>query len=88
MLHLVPTQQIAVRLPESLLVELDSLVERGLYENRAAAVRAGIEGVTEQDRRRRIDEAIVDGYRRIPQSKGDVDAAVTSLRDAILEEPW
>ena len=87
-MHLVPTQQIAVRLPDALLAELDSLVERGLYENRAAAVRAGIEAVAERDRRLRLDEAIVDGYRRIPQSRADVDAAMTSLREAILEEPW
>ena len=88
MVRLVPTQQIAVRLPVELLAELDSLVESGLFENRAAAVRAGIETLTDADRRRRIDDAIVAGYRRVPPSAEDEAAALASLREAIAEEPW
>jgi Arc/MetJ-type ribon-helix-helix transcriptional regulator len=82
------TEQIAVRLPEELLAEVDELVARGRYESRAAAVRAGIEAVTESERRRQTDRAIVEGYRRTPASQGEREAAVASLREAILEEPW
>jgi Arc/MetJ-type ribon-helix-helix transcriptional regulator len=82
------TQQIAVRLPDELLSELDALVDRGVYESRAAAVRAGIEAVTELDRRRGTDLAVVEGYQRNPPTKGEHAAAIASLRDAILEEPW
>jgi Arc/MetJ-type ribon-helix-helix transcriptional regulator len=82
------TEQIAVRLPEELLTVLDDLVARGVYESRAAAVRAGIEAVLELDRRRLIDRAIVDGYGRVPSSAAEREAAISSLRDAILEEPW
>ena len=82
------TEQIAVRLPLDLLRVLDDLVARGVYESRAAAVRAGIEAVLELDRRRLTDDAIVDGYRRIPPTEIERQAAIASLRDAILEEPW
>lgn len=82
------TEQIAVRLPEELLTVLDELVSRGVYESRAAAVRAGVEAVLELDRRRVTDQAIVAGYRRIPPTEADRQAAIGSLRDAILEEPW
>ena len=82
------TEQIAVRLPEELLAVLDELVSRGVYESRAAAVRAGIEAVLELDRRRLTDSAVVDGYRRIPPTHAEGEAAVASLREAILEEPW
>ena len=82
------TEQIAVRLPAVLLVELDDLVQRGVYNSRAAAVRAGIEAIAELDRRRRIDAAAIEGYRRLPPTAADVDAATLSLRDAIVEEPW
>jgi Arc/MetJ-type ribon-helix-helix transcriptional regulator len=82
------TEQIAVRLPEELLAEVDGLVARGLYESRAAAVRAGIEAVTESERRRQTDRAILEGYRRKPAREAEREAAVASLRDAILEEPW
>jgi Arc/MetJ-type ribon-helix-helix transcriptional regulator len=82
------TEQIAVRLPEELLAEVDNLVARGLYASRAAAVRAGLEAVTESERRRQTDRAILDGYRRQPAGALEREAAVASLRDAILEEPW
>lgn len=83
-----PTEQIAVRLPEELLERLDELVARGVYGSRAAAVRAGIEAITELERRRKTDRAVVDGYRRIPLTAAEQDAAIASLREAIAEEPW
>ena len=82
------TEQIAVRLPQELLAEVDELVAHGVYESRAAAVRAGIEAVAESERRRKTDRAIVGGYRRLPSGQAEHDAAVSSLRDAIQEEPW
>jgi Arc/MetJ-type ribon-helix-helix transcriptional regulator len=84
----VATGQIAVRLPEDLLHDLDELVAQGIYESRAAAVRAGAEVITANERRRKIDRAIVEGYRRIPPTAAEMDAAVASLRDSIAEEPW
>ena len=82
------TEQIAVRLPEQLLAELDDLVRRGVYDSRAAAVRAGVEAVTELERRRAVDVAIVEGYRRVPPTEAEDRAAVASTREAIAEEPW
>lgn len=81
-------EQIAVRLSDELLAQLDGLVERGVYENRAAAVRAGIEVLAELQRRRDTDRAVVAGYRRIPPTSADTEAAIASLREAIAEEPW
>jgi Arc/MetJ-type ribon-helix-helix transcriptional regulator len=82
------TEQIAVRLPEELLSELDALVASGAYESRAAAVRAGVEAITALEHRRQIDRAIVAGYQRTPPTAVENDAAIASLRDAIAEEPW
>lgn len=84
---MVATEQIAVRLPEELLVELDDLVSNGVYESRAAAVRAGIETVMELERRRRTDRAVVEGCRRVPPTAAEREAAIASLREAIAEEP-
>jgi Arc/MetJ-type ribon-helix-helix transcriptional regulator len=81
-------EQIAVRLPEHLLAQLDGLVDRGVYESRAAAVRAGIEALVELDRRWSADRAIVEGYRRTPPTEPEREAAIASLRGAIAEEPW
>ncbi len=87
-LSTVATEQIAIRLPEELLGELDALVANGVYESRSAAVRAGVEAITTLEHRRQIDRAIVAGYRRTPPTAVEHDAAVASLRDAIAEEPW
>ena len=64
------------------------LVANGAYESRAAAVRAGIEAISHDECRNRIDRAIVDGYTRQPQTEEDERAAAASLRDAIADEPW
>ncbi len=88
MLTPVATEQIAVRLSEELLDRLDDLVAKGMYESRAAAVRAGIEVITELERRRKTDRALVEGYQRIPLATAERDVAIASLREAILEEPW
>jgi Arc/MetJ-type ribon-helix-helix transcriptional regulator len=82
------TEQIAVRLPEELLHELDGLVASGAYASRAAAVRAGVEAIMVLERRQQTDRAIVEGYRRSPPTAAEHDAAIASLRDAIAEEPW
>ena len=82
------TEQIAVRLADDLVAGLDDLVKRGVYESRAAAVRAGVEAVVEMERRRKVDDDIVEGYRRKPLKGAERDAAIASLRDAIVEEPW
>ncbi len=60
--------QIAVRLPAPLLDQIDQLVEGGRFETRAEAVRAGIEHLVDEERRRQVGQAIVEGYRLLPQS--------------------
>lgn len=77
-----------MRLPDELLAGLDDLVRRGVYDSRAAAVRAGVEAIMEIERRRQVDRDVVEGYRRNPMTESERDAAIASLRDAIAEEPW
>jgi Arc/MetJ-type ribon-helix-helix transcriptional regulator len=64
--------QIAVRLPAPLLDQIDQLVESGRFETRAEAVRAGIEQLVDEEHRRQVGRAIVEGYARLPQSE-DLD---------------
>lgn len=81
-------EQIAVRLPRAELEALDELVERGVYPSRAAAVRAAVAAIVALERRRAVDDAIVEGYRRVPPRPEDDAAAIASLQEAISEEPW
>ena len=82
------TEQVAVPVPVELLRALDSLVDAGRFESRAAAVRAGVEAIVRQEHELGLDRAVVEGYRRVPPDTGPDDAAVASLKDAILDEPW
>ncbi len=61
--------QIAVRLPASLLDEIDGLVEGGRFETRADAIRSGIELIVDSERRERIGRSILEGYERVPQAE-------------------
>ncbi len=88
MLSGMQTQQLAVRLPLELLATVDRLVAAGVYPSRAAAVRAGLETIADTERRRSIDDAVIDGYTRVPPTPPEDAAAMASLRDAIAEEPW
>lgn len=88
MLTYMASEQIAVRLPEPLLSDLDELVNSGAYESRAAAVRAGIEAIMKLELQRRTDRAMVNGYKRQPPTETEEHAALASLREAILDEPW
>ena len=82
------SEQIAIRVPATLLAAVDELVARGTFDSRAAAVRAGIEAVTEAEQQRSIDQAVVEGYRRKPPTELETEFARTSLRRSIREEPW
>jgi Arc/MetJ-type ribon-helix-helix transcriptional regulator len=70
--------QIAVRLDRELAERLDALVAEGRFATKAAAIRTAIEALVEAERQRQIDEAIVEGYRRIPQ---DIDPDLESTLD-------
>jgi Arc/MetJ-type ribon-helix-helix transcriptional regulator len=82
------SEQIAVRIPDILAESLEDLVTRGRFETKAEAVRAALEALVDEERRRRVGELIADGYRRIPQDDDDVDAARLAAIRSIEEEPW
>jgi Arc/MetJ-type ribon-helix-helix transcriptional regulator len=70
--------QIAVRIDQDLADRLDALVADGRFATKADAIRTAIESLVDVDRRRKIGEAIVEGYRRIPQ---DIDPDLESTLD-------
>lgn len=80
--------QIAVKLPDALVRELDSLVARGRFPNRSSAVRHAIEVIAADERRTAIERAYADGYRRVPESDGELAEAKRLAEGAIEDEPW
>lgn len=80
--------QLVTRISEELAAEVDALVAAGTVDSRSAAVRIGLERLVDEDRRRAVGEAIVDGYRRLPQSVDDVGWTDDATAAMIAEEPW
>ncbi|MFN8103653.1 MAG: ribbon-helix-helix domain-containing protein [Acidimicrobiia bacterium] len=67
--------QIAVKLPDRVVEDLDRLVAAGAFENRSDAVRHAIAVLLAADRRRLIDEAFAEGFRRVPDTGAEVAEA-------------
>ena len=80
--------QLVTRIPDSLAEEVDRLVEAGVVASRSEAVRFGLERLVDRERRRRIGQAIVDGYTRMPQTDEELEWADAATRDMMSEESW
>jgi Arc/MetJ-type ribon-helix-helix transcriptional regulator len=82
------SHQIAIRLSDRAVAELDDAIARGRFPNRAAALREGLGRVLADEREREIEEAYRRGYGGQPQEEwvGEVGlAAFAALVEA--EEP-
>lgn len=79
--------QTIVQLTEELLRRLD---ERAAREgrSRSALIRDAIDEYLHDEAAAEIDRRIVEGYRRVPQTRDEQEWAEASARDAIREEPW
>lgn len=82
------TTQLALRIPDELSHRLDELVTQGRYGTRTEAVREAIRELLDREERRRIDEAIVAGYRSVPTTAAEERWAEAAGQEMIAEEPW
>jgi Arc/MetJ-type ribon-helix-helix transcriptional regulator len=80
--------QIAIRIPDALAEQLESLVKSGRFDTKADAVRSALEALLNAERRADIGRRIVEGYQRVPQDDVDVAAAHQAATRSIEEEPW
>lgn len=80
--------QLVTRVSDELAAGVDELVASGLAASRSDAVRGALERWIESERRRRVGEAIVEGYRRIPQTEEELAWADDAAVAMIAEEPW
>ena len=79
--------QLVIRVSDELAAGVDELVASGLASSRSDAVRCSLERWIDSERRRRIGEAIVEGYTRIPQTDEEL-AWADRAAGMIAEEPW
>ena len=80
--------QLVTRVDDELAAAVDELVTAGVVRSRSEAVRLGLERLVDRFRRDRLGAAIVDGYRRIPQSEAEAGWADAATVQMIADEPW
>jgi Arc/MetJ-type ribon-helix-helix transcriptional regulator len=80
--------QIAVKLPDELVRDLDELVAQGHFPSRSSAVRRAVEIIVSGQRRDALEEAYANGYRHAPESESELAEAERLARQAIEDEPW
>jgi Arc/MetJ-type ribon-helix-helix transcriptional regulator len=81
------TIQIALRLPTRLVADVDRLVAAGRFASRTDVIRRALERFLAVAGEAELDRAIVEGYRRLPDSAPDawVD---TATRAMVSDERW
>jgi metal-responsive CopG/Arc/MetJ family transcriptional regulator len=82
-----PTQ-LAIRLPDELLRDLDWVVHRLNYESRTEAMRDALVRLIDQERRRAIGEQIAEGYRRMPQTEEEMGDIPFQSWDLDGDDDW
>ncbi|MGI8425106.1 MAG: ribbon-helix-helix domain-containing protein [Actinomycetota bacterium] len=79
---------VAVRLPDEVIASIDRLIAKGSYANRTEAVKAGLAAIVQEHRRQEIDLLLTEAYSRSPETEEEIEAAASSTRALIAEEPW
>lgn len=80
--------QIAVKLPDALVAQIDALVATGAYPSRSSVVRLALETTVAAERHRLEDLAFEVGYRASPDTEEELAQATRLAVAAIHEEPW
>ncbi len=82
------TTQLAVRLEDQHLAELDWLIVRCSFENRADVVRAAIAALAKAEREREIDERMIAAYTAMPQTTDELSWSRGNDWSALDDDDW
>jgi Arc/MetJ-type ribon-helix-helix transcriptional regulator len=80
--------QLVTRIDDDLARDIDLLVADGVVASRSEAVRQALRELIDRHRRRKIGDAIVEGYLRQPQTDEELAWTDEAARRMIEEEPW
>ena len=80
--------QLAIRLPDDLLRDLDWLVQRLNYDSRTEAMRDALVKLIDQERRRQIDEQYIEAYTRMPQTEEEMADIPFQSWDLDGDDDW
>lgn len=79
---------IPTRFSDDEVARIDALVEAGVGETRSEVVRRAVAQLADVERRRRIGEEIVQSYREMPETDGEMAWASANAVAMVEAEPW
>lgn len=79
---------VPTRLGDAEIAALDELVQAGLADTRAEAIRLSIRRMSDSLRRARIGDQIITGYTAMPQTKEELAAARVGAVALLEAESW
>ena len=82
------TVQLVVRVSDQTAADVDELVVAGIAGSRSDAVRCALKRFIDKEPRRRIGQAIVEGYHRMPQTEQELEGIDITATEMIKREPW
>lgn len=82
------TSQVAVRLDDRMLRELDWLVDRCDFDTRAEAIRAALVVLVKRERDREIDERITAAYAAAPSTPAEAIRPDLSVWNSLDDDDW
>jgi metal-responsive CopG/Arc/MetJ family transcriptional regulator len=80
--------QLAIRLPDELVRDLDWVVIRLKYDSRTEAMRDALIKLIDQERRRQIDEEYIEAYTRMPQTEEEMADIPFQSWDLDGDDDW
>jgi Arc/MetJ-type ribon-helix-helix transcriptional regulator len=80
--------QLVTRIDDDTIAAIDALVDTGDFASRSDVVRSGVVLLIDERRRNAIGAEIIAGYRRMPETAGELAAAEAKGRAMIADEPW
>lgn len=80
--------QVAVRLPDDVVEDLDRAIAQLGFESRADVVREAIAQLLQAIAKDAVDAELIDAYTRQPQTPGELAAATSNAHAVVNAEPW
>jgi metal-responsive CopG/Arc/MetJ family transcriptional regulator len=82
-----PVEQVVIRLPVSLLREVER-VRRATGESRSAVIRRSIELLLGRAEQSELVPKYVEGHLAHPEGRSEVGVAMATAAEALEDEPW
>ena len=81
------TTKIAISLPEEVLAAVEREIKDS-GESRSEFFRRAVEALFKQRQEQALNEQYMNGYRRVPESNEEIDAARLAASIILAEEVW